>query len=337
MEDSRTLEEDFYQAIGNATHPQELEKIRIRAFGRRGEFTAMARRLAAMDAKLRPTFGRAINEARSRVRSALAAKAAELSARLLEAELAAERVDVTLTPNRFVGGRIHPISVVLEEITRIFLEMGFTVKDGPQIEDDFHNFGGLNIPADHPARQMHDTFYLGDDMLLRTHTSPVQIRTLRAVGAPLRMIAPGRVYRRDNDQTHTPMFHQVEGLAVAKDLHMGHLKGCLQRFIGRFFERLGAKTRLRPSYFPFTEPSAEMDVLLEIGGKKTWMEILGCGMVHQNVLKTCGVDPRKWRGFAFGLGVERLAMLKYGINDLRLFFTNQKPWLEHYGVAVERL
>lgn len=333
----KTLVRRFYQAIDKANHPRELERIRLDAFGKKGEFTALMKRLAAMDAARRPEFGKLVNRARLGVQEALNAKLRQLESDALDAELAAERVDVTLTPKRFIGGRIHPISAVLEEIIGIFLEMGFAVADGPEIEDDFHNFSGLNIPADHPARQMHDTFYLDDESLLRTHTSPVQIRALKAQGAPIMVIAPGRVYRHDNDQTHTPMFHQVEGLAVANGLHMGHLKGCLEQFISRFFGNQGAKTRLRPSYFPFTEPSAEVDVLLEIGGKKTWMEILGCGMVHQNVLKTCGVDPNKWQGFAFGLGVERLAMLKYRIDDLRLFFANQKPWLEHYGVATERL
>ena len=261
----------------------------------------------------------------------------------MAARLAAERIDVTLPPRERPEGRIHPVSQVTDEIVAIFADMGFAVAEGPDIEDDWHNFEALNIPPEHPARQMHDTFYLealqdGAPLLLRTHTSPVQIRTMLAGKPPFRIIAPGRTYRRDSDMTHTPMFHQVEGLVIDRETHMGHLKGCLIDFVGAFFERDQVPVRFRPSYFPFTEPSAEMDVgcrrsrdELVIGEGSDWLEILGCGMVHPRVLQAVGLDPDEWQGFAFGMGIDRVAMLKYGIPDLRTFFEADLRWIRHYG------
>jgi len=258
--------------------------------------------------------------------------------------LARERTDVTLPARERPQGRIHPVSQVTEEIVAIFADMGFTVAEGPDVEDDWHNFEALNIPPEHPARQMQDTFYLesrdaqGQPLVLRTHTSPVQIRTMRAGKPPFRIIAPGRVYRRDYDMTHTPMFHQVEGLLIDRRTHMGHLKGCLTDFVRAFFERDDIPVRFRPSYFPFTEPSAEMDIgcrrskdELVVGEGSDWLEILGCGMVHPKVLEAVGLDPEIWQGFAFGMGIDRVAMLKYGIPDLRTFFEGDLRWLEHYG------
>ena len=271
---------------------------------------------------------------------------ATLSEAALEARLAAERVDVTLPARPEPQGRIHPVSQVLDEIVAIFGDMGFAIAEGPDIEDDFHNFTALNIPPEHPARQEHDTFYFapgpdGERKLLRTHTSPVQVRTMQATRPPLRLIAPGRTYRCDSDMTHTPMFHQVEGLVVDRSTHMGHLKGCLSDFVRAFFEVEDVPVRFRPSYFPFTSPSAEMDIgctrkdgELAIGVGDDWLEILGCGMVHPKVLASCGVDPDEYQGFAFGMGIDRIAMLKYGIGDLRGFFDADLRWLRHYGFAA---
>jgi phenylalanyl-tRNA synthetase alpha chain len=261
----------------------------------------------------------------------------------MAARLAAERLDVTLPARERPEGRIHPVSQVTEEITAIFADMGFAVAEGPDVEDDWHNFGALNFPTGHPAREMHDTFFLeaekdGAPLLLRTHTSPVQIRTMVSGKPPFRIIAPGRTYRRDSDMTHTPMFHQVEGLVIDRAIHMGHLKGCLTDFVRAFFERDAVPVRFRPSFFPFTEPSAEVDIgcrrskdELVIGEGSDWLEILGCGMVHPNVLAAVGHDPEEWQGFAFGMGIDRVAMLKYGIPDLRTFFEADLRWLRHYG------
>ncbi|MBZ0325574.1 MAG: phenylalanine--tRNA ligase subunit alpha, partial [Alphaproteobacteria bacterium] len=274
---------------------------------------------------------------------AIEARKAALADDALAAGLEAERVDVTLPPRPEAEGRVHPISQTIDELTAVFADMGFTVAEAGDIEDDFHNFTALNIPPEHPARQMHDTFYLepradGSRMLLRTHTSPVQIRTMQARTPPLRIIAPGRTYRCDSDMTHTPMFHQVEGLVIDRNIHMGHLKGCLIEFCRAYFEIDDLPLRFRPSFFPFTEPSAEVDIGcsradggLKIGAGDDWLEILGSGMVHPRVLAHCGLDPDEWQGFAFGMGIERIAMLKYGIPDLRTFFDSDLRWLRHYG------
>ncbi|MEE8499888.1 MAG: phenylalanine--tRNA ligase subunit alpha, partial [Kiloniellales bacterium] len=291
----------------------------------------------------RKAAGQALNRLKAGVAEALEARRAELAEAELEARLAEERIDVTLPvrPDRL--GRIHPISQTMEELVAIFGEMGFTVAEGPDIEDDFHNFTALNIPPEHPARQEHDTFYLpalagGGRMVLRTHTSPVQIRTMQRTQPPIRIIVPGRTFRADSDATHAPMFHQVEGLVVDQTAHMGHLKGTLIEFCRAFFGVADLPVRFRPSYFPFTEPSAEVDIgctraggQLKIGHGEDWLEILGCGMVHPKVLDNCGIDPTRYQGFAFGMGIERIAMLKYGIPDLRSFFDSDLRWLRHYG------
>ena len=301
--------------------------------------------LGSLDAAERKARGQAFNERKLRIAAALDARKADLEAAAMDARLATETLDVTLPVRPEAVGRVHPVSQVIDEITAIFADMGFTVAEGPDIEDDFHNFAALNIPPEHPARQMHDTFYLPADAdgvqnVLRTHTSPVQIRHMQGHSPPHRIIAPGRVYRCDSDQTHTPMFHQVEGLVIDRDVHMGHLKGCLEDFVRAIFGIPDLPFRFRPSHFPFTEPSAEMDIgcsrdggELRIGDGGDWLEILGCGMVHPNVLEAAGVDATEWQGFAFGLGIDRIAMLKYGIPDLRAFFDADVRWLRHYGFA----
>jgi phenylalanyl-tRNA synthetase alpha chain len=288
-------------------------------------------------------MGPALNGLRDRLAEAITARKALIEDQTLDARLEQERLDMTLPARVARVGGLHPVMQVFEELAAIFAEMGFTAAEGPDIEDDFHNFTALNIPPDHPSRSMHDTFFFQADAkgarkLLRTHTSPVQIRTMKQGKTPIRIIAPGRVYRCDWDATHTPMFHQLEGLVIDEATHMGHLKGTLMQLISSFFEVDSPKVRFRPHYFPFTEPSAEMDVqcdrsgsVLKIGEGKDWLEILGCGMVHRNVISACGLDPERYQGFAFGLGVDRLAMLKYGMTDLRPFFEADTRWLSHYG------
>ncbi len=340
------LEKELLARIREASDLRALEEIRIAALGRRGRLTELAKGVGRLPAAERPRVGRAVNALKSAIERALADRRRELERRELEARLERERIDITLPPRARPRGRVHPVSQVTEEIVAIFAAMGFAVVEGPDIEDDFHNFTALNIPPEHPARQMQDTFFLaaadgsGTPHLLRTHTSPVQIRTMQAGRPPFRIVAPGRVYRRDYDMTHTPMFHQLEGLLVDRRTHMGHLKGCLVDFVRAFFERDDIPVRFRPSYFPFTEPSAEMDVGCErregqlvVGAGKDWLEILGCGMVHPRVLEGVGLDPDIWQGFAFGLGIDRLAMLKYGIPDLRTFFEGDLRWIGHYGFA----
>ena len=338
------LKAEIEAAIAAAGSPEALEAVRVAELGRKGRITELVKSLGALPPEERPRAGQAYNALKREIEAAIAARRAALEAAALEARLAHERTDVTLPARERPEGRIHPVSQVTEEIVAIFADMGFTVAEGPDVEDDWHNFEALNIPPEHPARQMQDTFYLesrdaqGQPLLLRTHTSPVQIRTMRAGKPPFRIIAPGRVYRRDYDMTHTPMFHQVEGLVIDRRTHMGHLKGCLTEFVRAFFERDDVPVRFRPSYFPFTEPSAEMDVgcrrskdELVVGEGSDWLEILGCGMVHPKVLEAVGLDPEVWQGFAFGMGIDRVAMLKYGIPDLRTFFEGDLRWLEHYG------
>ncbi len=330
-------------AVAAAAGLEALEAARVAALGKKGTISGLMAGLGGMGPEQRKDAGARLNAAKDEVAAAIAARKAELEAKALDDRLARERIDVTLPVRPERQGRVHPIAQVMDEITAIFAQMGFAVAEGPDIEDDFHNFTALNIPPEHPARQMHDTFYFGEREdggrhLLRTHTSPVQIRTMLASRPPIRIIAPGRTYRCDSDMTHTPMFHQVEGLVIDEATHMGHLKGCLIEFVRSFFEVDDVPVRFRPSFFPFTEPSAEVDIgcsreggELKIGPGKGWLEILGCGMVHPNVLRACGIDPDRYQGFAFGMGVERVAMLKYGIPDLRTFFETDLRWLEHYG------
>lgn len=320
-----------------------LDAARVAALGKKGSISALMASLGGMSPEERKAQGARFNVVKDEVAAAIAGRKAQLEASALNDRLSRERVDVTLPSRPERTGKIHPISQVMDEIITVFAQMGFAVAEGPDIEDDFHNFTALNIPQEHPARQMHDTFYFGerDDgtrHLLRTHTSPVQIRTMLNEKPPIRIIAPGRTYRCDSDMTHTPMFHQVEGLVIDTATHMGHLKGCLTEFLSSYFQVADVPVRFRPSFFPFTEPSAEVDIgcsrqggELKIGAGAGWLEILGCGMVHPNVLKACGIDPDVYQGFAFGLGVERVAMLKYGIPDLRTFFDADLRWLEHYG------
>ena len=348
-ESPEKLEQDLLARVSEATTLAELEEIRVAALGRKGLITERMKGIGALPAEERKAAGAALNQVRDRLARMLDEARQTLEAAELDARLAHETVDITL-PVRpgspATGGRLHPISQTLSEILAIFGEMGFEVAEGPDIEDDFHNFEALNIPPEHPARQMHDTFYLpekpdGSRPVLRTHTSPVQIRAMQTRKPPLRIIAPGRTYRSDSDITHTPMFHQVEGLIVDRTTHMGHLKGCLVEFCRTYFEVDDLPTRFRPSFFPFTEPSAEMDIGcardadgLRIGAGADWLEILGCGMVHPKVLAACGIDGDQYQGFAFGMGIERIAMLKYGIPDLRTFFEADLRWLRHYGFVA---
>ena len=343
MDDLAPLEDDINRAIAAASDERALEEVRVAALGKKGSVSERMKTLGRMSADERQVAGPALNGLKQRVAEAIEARKGVLSEEALSRRLADEAVDVTLPAPPPPLGRLHPVSRVFEEVEAIFAAMGFEVREGPDVEDDFHNFTALNFPEGHPAREMHDTFFFepkedGSRMLLRTHTSPVQVRTMMSEAPPIRIIAPGRTFRCDSDQTHTPMFHQVEGLVIDRDTHMGHLKGTLEAFLSAFFEVDEVRTRFRPHFFPFTEPSAEMDVGYErqdgrvvIGQGAEWMEILGCGMVHPNVLRACGLDPDEYQGFAFGMGVDRLAMLKYGIPDLRDFFAADTRWLEHYG------
>jgi phenylalanyl-tRNA synthetase alpha chain len=341
--DIAALEHDLMASLAAAPDEAAVEALRVAALGKKGSVSELLKGLGGMTPEERQSFGPQVNGLKDRLGAAIAARKADLAEAALDARLAAERVDATLPAPPRPRGRIHPVSQVFEEVTAIFSAMGFAVAEGPDIEDDFHNFTALNFPPRHPARDMHDTFFFnpkedGARMLLRTHTSPVQIRTMMSTKPPIRVIIPGRTYRCDSDQTHTPMFHQLEGLVIEEGIHMGHLKGVLMDFVAAFFEVDDVEARFRPHHFPFTEPSAEMDVRcdrsggeLKIGQGTDWLEILGCGMVHPNVLRACGLDPAVHQGFAFGLGVDRLAMLKYGMPDLRDMFTADVRWLDHYG------
>ncbi len=360
MSDLNTLKADLLSSIESAADTAALEAARVAALGKKGKLTGLMKGLGGLDAEARKAQGQALNQLRAAIEGALQAKKEALEAAALDQKLAAERIDVTLPPRPMPQGRIHPLSQCMEEVAAIFGEMGFTVVEGPDIESDWHNFTALNIPPEHPARQMHDTFYLaavgGEEAphlhegamvgesperairLLRTHTSPVQVRTMLSQKPPIRILVPGRTFRKDSDMTHTPMFHQFEGLVIDEATHMGHLKGCLIDFCRAYFEVDDVPVRFRPSHFPFTEPSAEVDIgcsrkggELKIGAGDDWLEILGCGMVHPNVLEMCGVDSKTYQGFAFGMGAERISMLKYGIPDLRTFFDADIRWLRHYG------
>jgi phenylalanyl-tRNA synthetase alpha chain len=353
------LEADLTAQIAAAPDLEALDQVRVAALGKSGVVSALLKSLGQMSPETRRIEGPAINGLRDRIAAAVAARKAELEDAALEAELAAGRLDLSLPAPPRRKGSVHPTLQVMDEMIAIFAEMGFGVADGPDIEDDFHNFTALNFPPRHPAREMHDTFFLkpgpdGERRLLRTHTSPIQVRVMRranvAIGAPqfevfqdppIRIVGPGRVYRCDSDATHTPMFHQMEGLVIDRDINLGHLKWTLDAFCRRFFETERVVTRFRPHHFPFTEPSAEMDVQcdrsteqIRIGEGRDWLEILGGGMVHPNILRTCGLDPDEWQGFAFGMGIDRLAALKYGMPDLRDAFGADSRWLAHYGFSA---
>jgi phenylalanyl-tRNA synthetase alpha chain len=343
MEQLEGVRKKWLAAAVEAGSPEALDRVRVEALGKKGEITQLLKGLAGLDAEARREAGQRLNAVKESVAEAIEARKVALDELALDARLAGERVDVTLPPKPEAEGRIHPVSQTIDEIVAIFGEMGYRVAEGPDIEDDFHNFTALNIPPDHPARAMHDTFYLperadGSRLVLRTHTSPVQVRHMQKHRPPVQVIAPGRTYRNDSDMTHSPMFHQVEGLVVDETTHMGHLKGCLIDFCRAYFGVAELPVRFRPSFFPFTEPSAELDIgcsraggELRLGAGDDWLEILGCGMVHPKVLEMCGVDPGRYQGFAFGMGIERIAMLKYGIPDLRTFYEADLRWLRHYG------
>lgn len=329
------------QDISNATSLEDLEQIRVKALGKKGQITQILKGLDKLSLEERRALGGATNKLKTHLEARILEARAQIIQAQLQARAASEHADVSLPPGLQNLGRLHPIQQTIDEVIAIFANMDFEVVEGPDIEDDFHNFSALNFPQDHPARQMFDTFYLQGDLkanILRTHTSPVQIRTMESTQPPIRVLCPGRTYRSDSDITHTPMFHQVEGLVIDEHTHMGHLKGCLHNFCQAYFELEHIPLRFRPSHFPFTEPSAEVDIAcsreadsLTIGTGDAWLEILGCGMVHPAVLKACGYDPDIVQGFAFGVGIERIAMLKYNIPDLRTFFESDIRWLHHYG------
>ena len=343
MSEIEQLRHQLLAEVQNSDDIRTLEQLRIAELGKKGRISAMMRTLGQMAPEERGIQGPLLNALKQQVAAAIMDRKAELEEAELEKRLQTERIDMTLPPRAIPEGRLHPVMQVFEEVAAIFGDMGFTVAEGPDIEDDWHNFTALNFPEGHPARETHDTFFFHPQQgaapkVLRTHTSPVQVRVMEAQKPPIRIIVPGRVYRNDWDATHTPMFHQVEGLVIDKAIHMGHLKGCLIDFVKEFFEVANVEARFRPHFFPFTEPSAEMDVKyrkvgesIEIGEGDSWMEILGSGMVHPNVLSNCGIDPDEYQGFAFGMGIDRLAMLKYGMPDLRPYFEADAGWTRHYG------
>ncbi len=346
MSELESLEQELLSAIFAAADERSLEEVRIAALGKKGSVSEKLKTLGKMSPEERKVAGPALNQLKDRIAEAIDQRRATLAETALEERLKSETVDVTLPARPENTGTIHPVTQVMEEVIAIFADMGFTVAEGPHIEADWYNFGALNIPPEHPARQDHDTFYLREDAegarkVLRTHTSPVQIRAMEKQDPPIRIIAPGRTFRADSDMTHTPMFHQVEALVIDETTHMGHLKGTLEAFCKAFFEVDELKMRFRPSHFPFTEPSMEVDIgctweggELKIGQGDDWMEILGSGMVHPNVVRAGGYDPERYQGYAFGMGIDRIAMLKYGIPDLRAFFEADLRWLRHYGFAA---
>ena len=343
MTEIETLKAELLESVEGAEDLPALEAVRLDALGKKGRISVQLKTLGGLEPEERKQTGQALNQVKDEVASAITARQASLEAEALSAQLVKDRVDISLPVQQPLAGGIHPLSRTIEEIAAIFADMEFSIAEGPDIETDFYNFTALNIPPEHPARQEHDTFYLRPDdtgarPVLRTHTSPVQIRTMQQMKPPIRIIVPGRTYRSDHDATHSPMFHQCEGLVIGDNIHMGHLKGCLIDFCRAFFGVDDLPVRFRPSFFPFTEPSAEVDIgcrrvdgKLEIGAGDDWLEILGSGMVHPRVIKNCGLNPDKVQGFAFGMGVERLAMLKYGIPDLRTFYDSDLRWLKHYG------
>ena len=340
MSDLKKIKEDFLIKLKSKINLSELNQIKLDLFGKEGLITSYFKKIGSIENSERKKFATNLNLIKDELNNAINQKTKEIELNQINSKLEKEKIDVTLPERSFLRGKIHPVSQTIDEISSIFSEIGFNVEEGPDVENEYNNFTALNTPDNHPARDMHDTFYLDDNKkkLLRTHTSPVQIRTMINGKAPFKIIAPGRTYRSDSDQTHSPMFHQVEGLHIDKNINMGHLKGCLNYFIKEFFEVDKIKMRFRPSHFPFTEPSAEVDIGYEIkdgkiliGEGDKWLEILGCGMVHPNVLKNVKVDPKKYQGYAFGIGIDRLAMLKYGINDLRSFFECDYRWINHFG------
>ena len=337
-QDLSNLLERATRSIDDAADVAALEAVRVAYLGKKGEITAELKNLGQLPADERPAAGQAINQVKQQIQALLESRKAALSDEAIIARLESETVDISLPGRRNAAGGLHPVTRTMNRIDRMFGKLGFDIAEGPEVEDDFHNFEALNIPEQHPARAMHDTFYFDDGMLLRTHTSPVQIRVMEQHEPPFRVIAPGRVYRCDSDLTHTPMFHQVEGLLVDEDVSFSVLKGTLQEFLQMFFEQEDLKTRFRPSYFPFTEPSMEVDISCvmcagqgcRVCSHTGWLEVLGCGMVHPELFRHTGVDAEKYTGYAFGLGVERMAMLRYGVNDLRLFFDNDLRFLQQF-------
>jgi len=340
MSDLDNINSSFEQKIKSLKSKEELQSLKTEFFGKSGQITNQFKNLGNIAADKRKEFASSLNKLKDNLSTQLENKFFELETLEINERLKDQKIDITLPVRPFQNGKIHPVSQVIDEISSIFSEIGFSVAEGPDVETEHNNFTALNTPEDHPARDMHDTFYLDENkkILLRTHTSPVQIRTMMSDKPPFKIIVPGRTYRCDSDQTHAPMFHQLEGLHIDKNITMSHLKGCLDYFIKEFFEVKNLKMRFRPSHFPFTEPSAEVDIgyriekgRIVIGEGDKWLEILGCGMVHPNVLRNVKVDPNKYQGFAFGMGIDRLAMLKYGINDLRAFFESDFRWLSHFG------
>lgn len=337
MENLDTLVSQALEAIQQAVDVNALEQLRVQYLGKKGELTQVMKTLGNIPAEERPKVGAMVNQAKERVQTVLNARRTEMETEAMNARLAAERVDVTLPGRGQTSGGLHPVTRTMERIEEFFSRVGYAVAEGPEVEDDYHNFEALNIPGHHPARAMHDTFYFNANTLLRTHTSPVQVRTMESQQPPIRIVCPGRVYRCDSDLTHSPMFHQVEGLLVDREVSFADLRGTIAEFLQVFFEK-DLKVRFRPSFFPFTEPSAEVDiqcVMCNGSGcrvcKQTgWLEVMGCGMVHPNVFRSAGIDPEQYQGFAFGMGVERLAMLRYGVNDLRLFFDNDLRFLAQF-------
>ena len=340
MSDLKNIHEEYTTKLKEKLSLDQINQIKSDLFGKNGFISSQFKTLGSLDENKRKQFASELNKIKDELQNTISEKLKELELKKINEKLENEKIDITLPERPIVRGKIHPVSQTIDEISSIFSEIGFSVEEGPDIENQYNNFTALNTPDYHPARDMHDTFYLDEqkEILLRTHTSPVQIRTMLKDKPPFKIIAPGRTYRSDSDQTHAPMFHQVEGLHIDKDINMGHLKGCLNYFIKEFFEVDKIKMRFRPSHFPFTEPSAEVDIGYEIkdgkiviGEGDQWLEILGCGMVHPNVLRNVKVDPEKLQGYAFGIGIDRLAMLKYGINDLRAFFECDYRWLNHFG------
>jgi phenylalanyl-tRNA synthetase alpha chain len=340
MSDIKKIKEEFLTKLKDSLSLTEVNQIKTDLFGKSGIISLEFKKIGQINENEKKFFAADLNEIKNTLQNEINLKLKEIETAEINEKLNKEKIDITLPPRPYLKGKIHPVSQTIDEISSIFSEIGFSVEEGPDVENEYNNFTALNTPDNHPARDMHDTFYLDNNKqkLLRTHTSPVQIRTMLKDKPPFKIIAPGRTYRSDSDQTHTPMFHQVEGLHIDKNINMGHLKGCLNYFIKEFFEVNKIKMRFRPSHFPFTEPSAEVDIGYEIkdgkiviGEGDKWLEILGCGMVHPNVLKNVSVDNNKYQGYAFGIGIDRLAMLKYGINDLRAFFECDYRWLNHYG------
>ena len=340
MSDLKKIKDEFLERLKGKLNLSEINEIKSNLFGKSGLISLQFKKIGSIAEDERKKFASDLNVIKDELQDLIDYKINEIQNVEINEKLEKEKIDVTLPERTFVRGKIHPVSQTIDEISSIFSEIGFSVEEGPDVENEYNNFTALNTPQNHPARDMHDTFYLDEnkEKLLRTHTSPVQIRTMLKDKPPFKIIAPGRTYRSDSDQTHAPMFHQVEGLHIDKNITMGHLKGCLNYFIKEFFEVDKIKMRFRPSHFPFTEPSAEVDIGYEIKNGKIiigegdkWLEILGCGMVHPNVLKNVKIDPTKFQGYAFGIGIDRLAMLKYGINDLRAFFDCDYRWLNHYG------